>query len=546
MATLRAGTPTFKPVFVPGSPGLVRDARGNVVELNAHGTSWDLLPLGPGAVQFYIGLDGLNVWLVMLTALLTMPAVLISWKHITERVNEFYAWLLVLQTAMMGIFMSFDIILFYVFFEMSLVPLFFLIGIWGGPERRHAAGKFFIYTLTGSLITLVGVLGMVLACYSKSGELTFSVPRLVEIVHQRVALTGAERAYWTAEPSVREIVGVFLGNIDPAQAPYRWGGVMFWVFLALMAGFAVKVPLVPFHTWLPLAHVEAPTAGSVDLAGVLLKVGAYGFLRLCVPLAPDTALNLGLPLVSTLAVIGIIYGAYCAYAQDDIKRLVAYSSVSHLGLCMLGMFALNMAGVTGSIIQMVNHGLSTAGLFLLVGMLYERYHTRRISDYGGMAGKFPLLGAFMVFICLSSVGLPGLNGFIGEVLSVMGVFDAQWSRGQWPIYAVIACIGMFLGAWYLLTMLQRVFFGTLKEPPVPTHEAHDPITDLNFREVMTVAPIMVLCLVVGLYPQPMVDTTKADVAVIERIAEQARQRTASAALETGEPHAAKERGERLP
>jgi NADH-quinone oxidoreductase subunit M len=490
--------PTFRPVFVPGSPGTITDAL-NRPQPNPHGTSWNLIPFGSAAIQFYIGLDGFNVWLIVLTAVLSLPSVLVSWRQINERVNEFYAWFLALQTAMMGIFLSFDIVLFYVFFEFSLVPLFFLIGIWGGPERRHAAGKFFIYTLTGSVITLLGVIGVVLACRAKSGELTFSIPRLVEIVHERLLYVPAERDYWL--------------------------GVQGVVFLALMAGFAIKVPLVPFHTWLPLAHVEAPTAGSVDLAGVLLKVGAYGFLRLCVPLAPDVSLTMGLPLVSTLACIGIIYGAFCSYAQDDIKKMVAYSSVSHLGLCMLGMFALNPAGLTGSLMQMINHGLSTGAMFLLVGMLYERYHTRKISDFGGMAARLPLLGAFMVFVCLSSVGLPGLNGFIGEALSLFGVFEQQWLvQKQFPWYAIAGAAGMVLGAWYLFTMLQRVFFGELKEPPVVGHDSHEPITDLNLREILTVAPIMVLCLAIGVYPQPMLESMKPEVDSVSRIAQMARER----------------------
>jgi len=259
---------------------------------------------------------------------------------------------------------------------------------------------------------------------------------------------------------------------------------------------------------------------------VLLKIGAYGFLRLCIPLAPDVSLTLGLPLISTLAVIGIIYGALCAYAQDDIKRLVAYSSVSHLGLCMLGMFALNAAGISGSLMQMINHGLSTAGLFLLVGMLYERYHTRKVRDYSGMATRLPLLGAFMTFIVLTSVGLPGLNGFIGEALSLFGIYQGQQSRGQWPIYAVLGAIGMFLGAWYLLTMLMRVFFGPMREPPVP-HEPHDPITDLTLRELITIVPIAVFCVLIGIFPQPMLNTAQPDVDVIELIADRARERSKS-------------------
>jgi len=494
-APIASETPTFRPVFVPGSPGVSQDGRGMVIP---HGTHWDLVRFGHGGIQFYIGLDGLNLWLVVLTAVLSLPAVLISWNQINERVNEFYAWLLALQTAMMGIFLSFDIILFYVFFELSLVPLYFLIGIWGGPERRHAAGKFFIFTLTGSLITLLGVLGVVLACYTKSGELTFSIPRLVELVHLRLDIAG-EREFW--------------------------GGVQTYVFLALMAGFAVKVPLVPFHTWLPLAHVEAPTAGSVDLAGVLLKVGAYGFLRLCVPLAPDVSLTLGLPMISALATIGIVYGALCAYAQDDIKKMVAYSSVSHLGMCMLGMFALNSTGVSGSLMQMINHGLSTAGLFLIVGMLYERYHTRKMSDYGGMASKLPLLSAFMVFVCLTSVGLPGLNGFIGEALVLFGSFEQQYVvNKEWPIYAVVASSGMVLGAWYLFTMLQKVFFGTLKEPEVHGHESGPPIADLSFREWGVLLPIAIMCVVIGVWPQPMLDASRKDIAVIEQVAQKARAR----------------------
>lgn len=479
--------PTFEPLFVPGSPAHGSD----------HETSWTMVNLGPGAVQFYLGVDGLNVWMVLLTAVLMLPSVLISWNHITERANEFYAWLLALQTVMMGIFLSFDIVLFYVFFELSLVPLFFLIGIWGGPERRYAARKFLIYTLVGSLITLLGVIGVVVACYNRTGIMTFAIPRLVELVHQQLVIR------------------------EPAEQAY-WASVQFWVFLALTAGFAVKVPLFPFHTWLPLAHVEAPTAGSVDLAGVLLKVGAYGFLRLCVPLAPDATLSFGLPLVTTLAAIGIIYGAFCAYAQDDIKRMVAYSSVSHLGMCMLGMFTLNVIGLTGALLLMINHGLSTGALFLLIGMIYDRYHTRRMSDYGGMARVLPLFGCFLVFVTLTSIGLPGLNGFVSEVMVLFGVFQHQWSQGQFPGLAVVAAFSVILGAWYLLTMLQRVLFGTVHEPH---HDAHGPpITDLTWREWAIVAPIGLLCVLLGVYPQPVLRSVQPDVAVIADIANRARDR----------------------
>jgi NADH-quinone oxidoreductase subunit M len=479
-----AAQPTFEPEFVPGS-----------TPDRPHVTTWNLFPLGRGAVQVYFGVDGLSIWMVVLTAVLFLPSVLVSWTHVTERVHEFYGWLLALQTCMMGVFLSMDIILFYVFFELSLIPLFFLIGIWGGPERRHAARKFFIYTLSGSLLTLLGVLGIVLACYDRTGVLTFSIPDLVRQVHTRLDLTDlGERTYWA--------------NLELV------------VFFLLAAGFAIKVPLVPFHTWLPLAHVEAPTAGSVDLAGVLLKVGAYGFLRLCIPLAPDVSLSLGLPMVTVLAVIGIVYGAYCSYSQNDVKRLVAYSSVSHLGLCMLGMFSLTAVGLSGSIMQMINHGLSTGALFLLIGMLYERYHTRKITDFSGMAGRMPLFGVLLVFTCLSSVGLPGLNGFIGEVLCLFGIMEHQTRYSNNLVLTVLACSGLILGAWYLFTMLRRVLFGPVHEP-----EHHgEAIEDLKPREWLLLMPIVILCVVIGVYPQPILRATQPDVDRIVDIANRARTR----------------------
>ncbi len=463
--------PTFQPIYV---------------------TQFDLLKLGPGSIQFYIGLDGLNVWLMVLTAVLMVSAVLVSWNspQVQGRFNEYFAWLLALETGMIGVFLAFDIVLFYVFFELTLVPLFFLIGIWGGPERRYAARKFFIFTLAGSLITLLGLLGVVLACYYSSNELTFSIPGLVETVNQRLSIQDAdEQAFWH--------------------------NVQFWVFLAMTAGFAVKVPLVPLHTWLPLAHVEAPTAGSVLLAGVLLKIGAYGFLRLCLPLAPDVSLSVGVPLIGTLAVIGIIYGALTALAQSDIKKLVAYSSVSHLGFCMLGMFALNATGLSGSLLQMINHGLSTGALFLLVGMLYDRYHTRHMDDYGGMAARLRLLACFMVFISLTSIGLPGLNGFVGEALVFLGMYDFR------PTYAVVGTAGIVLGAWYLLRLLLRVFFGPVKEPE---HEGHTPAPDLNVRELAALVPIALLCVLIGVYPQPILKTAEPDIAVVAKITQAAKTR----------------------
>jgi len=503
---------TFQPEFVPGS-----------TEANPHQTRWNLVPLSKGgAIQFFLGVDGLNIWLVVLTAVLFLPSVLVSWTHVTERVHEFFAWLLVLQTCVMGVFLAFDIIIFYTFFELSLVPLFFLIGIWGGPQRRYAAFKFFVYTLVGSLLALLGILGVVLACYDKTGEMTFSIPRLVELVH--LQLKAAE--------------------IDPATKAY-WARQQHYVFPLLALGFAVKVPLVPLHTWLPLAHVEAPTAGSVDLAGVLLKIGAYGFLRLCIPLAPDASLNLGLPVVSSLAAIGIVWGSFCAYSQSDVKRLIAYSSVGHLGLCMLAMFSLTAAGISGSVLQMINHGLSTGALFLLIGMLYERYHTRDLNNFGGMAARLPLFGAFMVFATMTSIGLPGLNGFVGEFLCIAGIAQREWTHDRGWILTITALSGVLLGAWYMITMLRRLLFGPVKEP----HHEGPTITDLKPREWLLLAPIAVLCVLIGVYPQPMLKSIQPDVDRVVIIANLARERAGRAPSEgAGDlirvPKAEKAAGER--
>ncbi len=530
---------------------------------------WDLLPLwvtssGPAAViQFYLGIDGLNIWLVVLTAFLMVPSVLVSWTAIEDRVPEYYAWLLALETAMLGVFLSFDVVLFYVFFELTLVPLFFLIGIWGGAQRQYAARKFFIYTLTGSLVTLLGIVGITLALPREEPELplTFSIPDLVRRVDensrqlasraqaQQRALENAERERGERQKALaaardenaREAARVQLNVAEEQVRSSRellrervsgldyWRRVQFWAFVAMMCGFAIKVPLFPVHTWLPLAHTEAPTAGSVLLAGVLLKIGTYGFLRLCVPLAPDAALNFGAPFIGVLAVVGIIYGAFCALAQDDIKKLVAYSSVSHLGTCMLGLFALNQVGLEGSVLQMVNHGLSTGALFLLVGMLYERYHTRKMADYGGMAARLHLLAAAFVFITMSSVGLPGLNGFVSEVLTLMGMYDFRGGQVDGRLLAGLACSGVVLGAWYMLTLVRRVFFGPLREPAHEAH-GHGPRGDLNGREIAALAPIALACVLIGVYPKLFLDTMRPDLGVVARIADRARSRPPTPAM----------------
>ncbi len=433
---------------------------------------WTWLAVGDHAldVRFSLGLDGLSVWLYGLSALLMITSVLVSWEAVNDRAPSFYILLLVLETGMLGVFATRDIMLFYVFFEFTLIPLFFLIGIWGHEERRYAAIKFFIFTLTGSVLTFLGLITIVLWGYLETGTMTFSIPGLIDILGQHPMSTQMQ----------------------------------VWIFVALFAGFAVKVPLFPFHTWLPLAHVQAPTAGSVILAGVLLKIGTYGFVRFSLPMLPD-ATALCMPWVLWLSVAGILYGALVALAQSDMKRLIAYSSVSHLGFCMLGLFALNDLGMQGGVLQMINHGLSTGALFALVGMLYERYHTREIKELSGLARRTPWLAAFMLLMTFSSIGLPGLNGFAGEFLLLIGMFQRAWAEapGLWQlqlqVIAVLSVLGVVLGAWYMLWLVQRVFFGPIHEG---TRSAADaPIRDLSLREIAALAPLAVFVFWIGLQPQ---------------------------------------------
>ena len=422
-------------------------------------------------IRFSLGLDGLSLWLFGLTSLLSVLAVAVSWRAIDRYCRAYYAFLLVLQTGMLGVFCARDIILFYVFFEATLIPLFFLIGIWGSSERRYAAIKFFLFTLTGSVLTFLGLLAVVWWNYDQTGLMTFSIPELTTEL-------------------VKHPMGVPLQLL---------------VFVALFTGFAIKVPLFPLHTWLPLAHVEAPTAGSVLLAGVLLKIGTYGFVRLSLPLLPDATV-ICMPWMLGLSAAGIIYGALVALAQSDIKRLIAYSSVSHMGFCMLGIFAINRAGIDGGVLQMINHGLSTGALFALVGMLYERYHTREIKAYGGMARRLPVLSFFMLVMTLSSIGLPGMNGFAGELLILIGMFQRAWAQvvsGPELVYRVISVLAVFgvvLGAWYMLWLYQRVFFGPLREPSVEHGEEEGAVKDLSAREIASLVPVVVLIFWIGLQP----------------------------------------------
>jgi NADH-quinone oxidoreductase subunit M len=404
-------------------------------------------------INYFLGIDGISLLMIMLTTLLMPVSVLASFGYIKESRRAYYACLLFLEASMIGVFAALDLFAFYMFWEGMLIPMYFLIGIWGGPRRIYAALKFFIYTMAGSVLMLVAILWVVSAQHAATGAWTFSLPALY-------------------------------GGALTAQA-------QFWLFAAFALAFAVKVPLFPFHTWLPDAHVEAPTAGSVLLAGVLLKMGVYGYLRLAVPLFPDAA-RVFAPWLAGLGVVGIIYGSLVAWSQRDMKKMVAYSSVAHLGLVVLGIMAFEPAAVAGAVLQMVSHGLSTGALFLLVGALYERRHTRMIEDYGGLAKVMPAFSAVFMIVTLSSIGLPGLNGFVGEALILFGSFRV------YPWLAGAAVAGVILSAVYMLGMYQQVIFGPLR------HTENKILPDLNAREWFYLAPILVLIVLIGVWPNPFI------------------------------------------
>jgi NADH-quinone oxidoreductase subunit M len=393
-------------------------------------------------IGYHVGVDGISLFLVLLTTLLSAVAVLSSWTAITQQVKEYMVLMLLMETAMLGVFVALDLFLFYVFWEASLIPMALLIGRWGGERRVYAAVKFFLFTFAGSALMLVAAIVL----YLRGG--TSDLPVLLSV---------------------------------PLPA---W--LQLWLFAAFALAFAVKVPLFPFHTWLPAAHVEAPTAGSVLLAGVLLKMGAYGYLRFALPLFP-AVIPLAAPWLSVLALIGIIYGALVALAQEDVKSLVAYSSVAHMGFIVLGIFALTSQAASGAVLQMVNHGLSTGALFLLVGVLYERRHTRLLSEYGGIWARVPIFGSFFIITALSSAGLPGMNGFVGEFTILLGTFRVN------VVYAAVATFGIVLAAWYLLTAVRRALFG-------PLNPANAALTDMTPREVAVMLPLAVLFFVIGLFP----------------------------------------------
>ncbi|GMU82114.1 MAG: NADH:ubiquinone oxidoreductase subunit M [Planctomycetota bacterium] len=414
-------------------------------------------------IRYHIGLDAISAPLVALTGLLVPISIACSFTAIRTRIREYYAWLLLLTTGMLGVFVARDVLLFYIFFEFTLIPMYFLIGIWGGEQRRYAANKFFIYTFVGSVITFAGIIYLAIRA-ADGGVIDFSLTKLMNYP----GLTLTEQSL---------------------------------LFIAFFCGFAIKVPFFPLHTWLPLAHTEAPTAGSVILAGVLLKLGTYGFLRFSLPMVPDGAVAWA-DVMGWLAVAGIIYGALCSWVQRDVKKLVAYSSVSHLGFCMLGMFSMLPVGLSGSVLYMINHGLSTGALFLLVGMMYERYHTREMDKIGGLARKMPVFATFMVFFTLSSIGLPGLNGFVSEFTTLMAAFN---SPVLGPTYGALGSLGILLGAIYMLYMVGKVLFGPVKEPEHTPDLSAGLTRDLNGREVAVLVPLAVACIVLGVAPRVVTD-----------------------------------------
>jgi NADH-quinone oxidoreductase subunit M len=418
--------------------------------------------------SYHIGIDGLGLVLVMLTTLIGCLSILASWSSIQERTKEYYGFFLLQQTGMIGVFVSLDFLLFFVFWELVLVPMYFIIAIWGGPRRSYASLKFMIYTMIGSVLMLLGILTLYYQHTTQYQTVSFDIFELMR----------------TSMP---------------------WA-MQWWVFWAFFLGFAVKVPMWPFHTWLPDAHVEAPTAGSVILASVLLKMGTYGFLRFSLPLLPETARNATVVnVIAVLSIIGIIYGALASLMQKDWKKLVAYSSVSHLGYCTLGIFALNPAGISGSIIQQINHGLSTGMLFLIVGVVYERRHTREIAEYGGLFRVMPIFSMVFLFAALSSMGMPPLNGWIGEITILQGAYQVSLNWAVW------GAIGIALGAAYLLWLYQRTMLGTISEK-------NSLLKDLSAREIAIFAPLVALCLWIGLNPKPMFDVLERPVAqIVERV-----------------------------
>ena len=443
--------------FQTGAPGFQFEERADwIPALGAH---------------YHLGLDGISLLLVMLTTFMGVIAMLCSWSAVQDRVREYYSMFLLLQTGMIGVFLSLDFFLFYIFWELVLVLMYFIIGVWGGPRKLYAAIKFFLYTLAGSVLMLLGILTLYFQHFQQTGAYSFEIADLMK--------TSA---------------GMSLGTQE-------------WVFWAFFIGFAIKVPMFPFHTWLPDAHVEAPTAGSVILAAVLLKMGTYGFLRFSLPLLPQASADQKIvQILAILSIIGIIYGALVCLMQKDWKKLVAYSSVSHLGFCTLGIFAMNPNGIAGSVIQQVNHGISTGMLFMVIGVIYERRHTREIAEYGGLGHVMPKFAIIFAIAMLSSAGLPLLNGFVGEFTILQGAFEAN------HVWAAFAVTGVILGAAYLLWLYQRTILGQV------TNGKNLTIPDMNFREVAMFVPLIAWAIWIGVYPKPFFDVLQQPVTeIVERV-----------------------------
>jgi NADH-quinone oxidoreductase subunit M len=546
----------FQPIGVPGDVSAASD-------VNGYETRWtvlELLPTGPGvppaAVQFYVGLDGLNVWLVALASVMTLVAVLASWNADPARRAGLYAWLFALQGFCTGAFVAFDVVLFYVFFELTLIPAFFLIGSFGvGGGRREAARTFVVYTLFGSLLTLAGVVGLVLtnptplspradeprAIYvitpaadgtlplPAPGPVTFSLPRLMHNV--AVWNLAAEGGAAWADARARQLGP----RVPPAEADRlraeaaakaaardRRDATQLWLFVLLVAGFAVKTPIVPFHAWLPPAYAEAPLGATLLFSAVLAKLGTFGLLRLVLPLCPDPAAAYGLTVFGTLGAVGIVYAALCAYAQRDLKLLAAYSSVSHLGFLVAGLFALNVEGITGAALHMVNHGLTAGGLFAVLAVLYDRYRTLDQNAYGGVAARMPGYAVLTVVLCLAGIGLPGLNSFVSEMLLMAALFDPAARPLGGLALAAAAAVGLFLSAWYIITMLRRVFFGPPREPAT----ADGPAPGLTRPEAFALGIPATLCLALGLFPQPVLDTMRSDAAILAKHLQASKERLA--------------------
>ena len=411
-------------------------------------------------INYHIGLDGISLLLYVMTTFLTMLCIIASWE-VKKHIREYMMAMLALSTGMLGVFISLDLFMFYVFWEFQLVPMYIIVGVWGGPRRIYAAVKFFIYTAVGSLLMLVAIIWIYFHIKQTTGVATADILFITEHI----------------------------------SAPLD---IQKWLWLAFFLAFAIKVPMFPFHTWLPDAHVEAPTAGSVILAGVLLKMGTYGFLRFNLPFFPQASYDF-MPFIAWLSIIGIVYGALVSMVQEDLKKLVAYSSVSHLGFVMLGIFALNEYGIQGALIQNINHGISTGALFLLVGVIYDRRHTRLIKEFGGLSKQMPIYAVCFMIVALSSIGLPGMNGFVGEFLILLGIFQVN---GLW---AACATSGVILAACYILWMFQRVMFLELKNPE------NMKLKDMNIRELITIVPLLVLIFWIGLYPKPFMKTFDASV-----------------------------------